>query len=69
MTAVAHLVDYVEQKTATVEPRRVLIGAVTIPFWLAGAAVGFVVRALFVAGVWAWAGLTLGYQTGRGARH
>jgi len=69
MVAVAQLVDYVEQKTASVEPRRVLIGAVTIPFWLLGAAVGLVCRGLFIVGVWIWAGLSLGFQTGRGSRN
>lgn len=62
------LVDYVEQTTANIEPRRVLIGFVTIPFWLVGAILGLVFRVLFVAGVWMWAGLSLGFQTGRGAR-
>lgn len=68
MAAVTRLVDYVEQAAADVEPRRVLIGFVTIPFWVIGLTVGLVFRMLFVAGVWIWAGLSLGFQTGRGAR-
>jgi len=62
--SIARLIDRAE--SVQIDPRRLVIGVVTVPFWIVGLSAGLIVRTgLLVAG-WMWAGLMVGFDAGRG---
>lgn len=66
MTTYAQLVARIDEYAQNLEPRRAVIGAFTLPFWVVGFVVGVIVRGLWLVGAYIWAAAAVGYTTARG---
>lgn len=68
MTALTGIISRVEEQAAQVDPRRVLVGAIVLPFWVVGVLVGTTARLVWIAGVYLASASADGFRIGFGRR-
>ncbi|MGQ0669338.1 MAG: hypothetical protein ACT4PO_06660 [Actinomycetota bacterium] len=59
------LLDRIEEKARTLQPRRLALSVVAFPLYGLGWLLGTIVRGIWWAGAWAWSALAVGFKDGR----
>lgn len=60
------MLNRIDDYASNIEPRRVLLGAITLPLFVVGWALGVVFRVAWFVGVYLWSATAVGFRTGRG---
>lgn len=68
MTTLTDLISRVDDHVSQIEPRRALVAIITIPLFVAGVVIGFLIRILWLIGVYLWSAAVVGFDTGFGRK-
>lgn len=64
MTTIDTYIARIDEYAAQLKPRRALVGAITLPFWVLGYTIGALARLAWICGVYVWSAAAVGYETG-----
>jgi hypothetical protein len=62
------MLNNVETEAALLKPQRVLLTLLSLPFFVLGAVIGFIVRFAWFTFSWCWTAIVVGYREARSTR-